>query len=81
MKVLKFSADWCKPCQALKQIIEETDLGDVEFQDINVDYDFDVVSKYAVRGFPTLVMVDEDGTEIKRHIGLISASDLKEWVA
>lgn len=81
MKVLKFSADWCKPCQALKKIIEETDLGEVEFQDINVDYDFDSVAKYAVRGFPTLIMVDDKGNELKRHIGLISASDLKEWVA
>lgn len=79
MKVLKFSADWCNPCKALKKIIEDNDF-EAEFTEVNVDYDFDLVTKYAVRGFPTLVAVDDEGNEIKRFVGLMSAQELKDWI-
>jgi thioredoxin-like negative regulator of GroEL len=79
MKVLKFSAEWCNPCQTLKKIIQENDFG-VDFTDINVDEDFDSVRKYAVRGFPTLISVDDEGNELKRFVGLMSAQELKEWI-
>ena len=79
MKILKFSADWCNPCKALKKIIEDNDF-EAEFTEVNVDQDFDLVSKYAVRGFPTLIAVDNEGNEVKRFVGLMSAQELKDWI-
>lgn len=79
MKILKFSADWCNPCKTLKKIIEDNDF-EAEFVDINVDHDFESVTKYAVRGFPTLVMIDEKENEVKRFVGLMSAQELKDWI-
>ena len=80
MKILKFSAEWCNPCQVLKKIIAENDFS-AEFTDINVDEDFEAVRKYAVRGFPTLIAVDDEGNEVKRFVGLMSAQELKEWIS
>jgi len=37
-------------------------------------------SKYAIRGVPTLVMVDSNGAEISRLVGSKTEAELKNWV-
>ena len=77
MKILLFTADWCKPCQAMKPIIKEVAeecAADYEF--INVETEDPRVGKYLVMSTPTIVI--EDGGLMKaRFVGFQPADLLK----
>ena len=80
MKILLFTADWCKPCQAMKPIIKEVAdecVADCEF--INVETEDPRVGKYLVMSTPTIVI--EDGGLMKaRFVGFQPADILKAAV-
>jgi len=73
LEVKKFYGTWCGPCRMLAPVIEKlkTQHTDVVFKDINVDEDYELASKYAVRSIP-LVVLEKDGKEIQRFTGLQS---------
>ena len=62
-----FMADWCRPCQRLKESITEEELRYVQV--INVDNEPNEVFLYSIMSVPTLVMVDDEGNEMKRALG------------
>lgn len=76
-----FSTAWCQPCQALQATIDS--LGDElkvdEIQYIDIDVDTDAAKEYGIRGIPTLILFEE-GSEIKRTTGSLSAAALKMFV-
>lgn len=79
MKLLKFYADWCGPCKSQSMIMEGMDLG-VEVDNVNIDERSEVAIQYKVRGVPTMILVDDQGTEIKRNVGVLNADALLEFV-
>jgi len=79
MKLLKFSATWCQPCQALSKVISETTLP-LEVVEIDVDYEADKARNFGVRGVPTLVLLNSVDEEISRKVGNMSSTVLTEWV-
>jgi thioredoxin-related protein len=40
----------------------------------------ELAQKYGIRGVPALVIVDEDGTEIKRQSGMLMEDKLLEFL-
>lgn len=79
--LLKFSASiWCKPCKELDKIILATDLGDIDYHEVDVDEDPSLVKYWNVRGVPTLLLLDENKEELKRHTGLLSSIALQNFV-
>lgn len=79
IKILKFSADWCKPCAALQTLIEaNSDKLSIEIESIDIDEDPKLSGKYSVRSIPTMVKLD-DGVEVGRISGVISAQKLIEF--
>ena len=78
MKILKFSAPWCNPCKQLSQVLDGVDLGCL-LEEIDVDDNQELPAKFAVRGVPTLVMVDDAGTELGRVIGMSSKDRIVSW--
>tara|TARA_R100000365_G_C2748096_1_gene78859 strand:+ start:6944 stop:7144 length:201 start_codon:yes stop_codon:yes gene_type:complete len=48
-------------------------------KDIDVDLDPDLAQKHHVRGVPTLVLIDDKGNEVRRSVGMLSETQLKEW--
>ena len=83
LRVLKFSANWCAPCKMLSKVIESIDT-DIPFEEIDIDENQEYAKQFAIRGVPTLVMVDRDAIcgvyEVKRISGMISTPDLKAWL-
>lgn len=80
MKVLKFYAEWCQPCKQLSKVFDNvTDLG-AEVVGIDIDEDYAVSTRYAIRGVPTCVVVDADGNELRRKVGMMSEADLRSFI-
>ena len=81
MKVLKFAAGWCQPCKMLSRVIE--DAGDkitAVIEEVDIDQNMELAKKYGIRGVPTMVMVEDDGTEIKRQSGVMMENQLIEFL-
>jgi thioredoxin 1 len=66
--VVLFSAPWCKPCLALKPVVEqmEKEFTDLVFVTIDVDKDAQLATKYSIRSVPTLLYLKNQ--EIKGRI-------------
>ena len=73
IQVKKFYATWCGPCKMLTPVMEgvKKKNTDIQFEDIDVDIQFELAAKYAIRSVPT-VIVEKDGVEVQRFAGLQS---------
>ena len=81
MKVLKFYADWCGPCKTQTQIIKNAgDKITTPITEVNIDENIAYAVDFNVRSVPTLVIVDENENEIKRHVGLLKETELLEFL-
>ena len=83
MKVIKFWAEWCGPCQTYKsqwnKVVEELKDEDIEFLDINVDKDdTGLAAEYKVRSIPYTVIIKEE-EEVKKT-GLLQEQELKNLI-
>jgi thioredoxin 1 len=81
MKALKFYATWCEPCKALSKIIEGArDKITMPIEDIDIEQNMELVQKYGIRGVPALVIVDDEGKEVKRQSGMVMEDKLLEFL-
>lgn len=67
MKYLKFYSPTCQPCQQVDQILREKG---IEYESINVLEDKETRSKFGIMGVPTVIVLDDEGNEIKRAVGV-----------
>ncbi|QTX02814.1 thioredoxin [Candidatus Phytoplasma luffae] len=79
--LLDFYATWCGPCQKLAPVLNNffEQNPHIEIIKINVDSNPDLLPKYQIQGFPTLILF-KTGKEIKRHIGYCSLEELTNFV-
>lgn len=81
MKLLKFYAEWCGPCKMQSQIIKNAgDKIKTPIENVDIDNNIMMSVEYQVRSVPTLVLVDEDGKEVKRKVGLLKEAELLEFL-
>lgn len=77
MKLLFFHSSWCGPCKALTPIVEELK-STYDIWDIDVDEAEDTtLVKYKIRSIPVLILEDDQGKELWKHVGSISKVDLE----
>ena len=80
--IVDFWAEWCGPCELLSPIIEELAKefeGKIYFAKVNLDNNQDLAMKFSIRSIPTLLLFKK-GQLKDTKVGLLSKSDLKDWI-
>lgn len=78
MKLIRYTAAWCQPCQSLKSNLSQLDLGELEVEVVDVDeLGREGLMKANVKGVPTLILQDDLGNELKRKTGAMTKEQLK----
>ncbi len=78
--LVDFNATWCGPCRMLKPILEEySETSTVKVCSIDVDQNEQLAQKYNIYSIPCLILF-ENGQETKRNVGLMNASEIKNFV-
>ena len=81
MKALKFYAEWCGPCKGLSMVIAGAeDKIDVEIENVDIDTCGSLSAQYHIRSVPAMVLLDDNGTEIKRKVGTMNEAQLLEFL-
>lgn len=78
-EVLKFSANWCGPCQMLGMTLKSLDENTIPIREVDIDEDLDMAAKFNIRSVPTMVML-ENGSEVKRVSGALPLAKVKEFL-
>lgn len=81
-----FQTTWCGPCHAMDQYVYTAQaVVDAATAVIAVKLDGDVareiVKRYAVTGYPTMLLLDGDGKELKRLAGYQHVTDMVTFFA
>lgn len=81
-KVLKFWMTGCGPCVALGRLMEKSSDPLIQArEDVDVDEHPELVAKYGIRAVPVTLLVDEFGTVLKRHNGMMTHAQLTAFTA
>jgi thioredoxin 1 len=80
--VIKFSAEWCGPCKALKPILDDlsTQYCDkVKFVEIDVENSDELTSEYKVRNVPTILYI-KNGEVKDKSVGTVNKQVLTDKI-
>ena len=81
VEILYFGADWCPPCQKMKQLFKDEEvkklLDKYDFKMYDYDRDTDLAKKYNVQYLPTTIIKDGE-TILYRRSGYIAKETLME---
>lgn len=81
MKVLKFYAEWCGPCKGLTMVINGAkDKINVPIEELDIDNELMSSVEYGVRSVPTMILLDENNTEVRRHVGTMNETQLLDFL-
>ena len=76
-----FSTPTCGPCKMFKPMVYEVVAElKVALHHIDASLDSDTVSQYSVTAVPTIVITDDLGNPVRRHTGVMSKQQLKEFI-
>jgi thioredoxin len=81
MTILDFYADWCNPCKSLAPVLDKvaSERG-IEVVKVNIEDDEEELSvRHGVRNIPTVVVLNDDGSEKSRFVGTKSESDINKF--
>lgn len=77
--ILHFSAPWCGPCAAVRQVVDQVcaELPQVSHVEIDMDANPDAARRLSVLSLPTTIIFDASGRPRHRTHGVPSAADLR----
>ena len=76
MKLIKIYSKTCGPCKVLEKNLVESG---VKYDSVDVasEEGEDLIETYGVRAVPTLLLIDDNGTLISKHVGILSVEGIK----
>lgn len=77
-KILYFTAAWCGPCRMMGPIMNEL-MSTINIEKVDVDSKDERVMKYTIKAVPTFILVDENGSELKRIVGGQSKTSIENF--
>jgi len=78
--MLWFTADWCRPCRAMRPTIARMLTAGLAVRIVDVDAEPGLAKRFAVRRVPTAIAV-AGGRERDRVVGVVSGEKLLELLA
>ena len=82
LKITKYSASWCKPCETLQKVMDEILPAyntNVKYKSIDVEEEVELADKMNIRGVPTMIF-EKDGEVVLRFMGTKSGNEIKELI-
>lgn len=78
MKLIKIYSKTCGPCKVLEKNLIESG---VKYDSVDVasEEGEGLTETYSVRAVPTLLLVDDNGTLISKHVGILSVEGIKSF--
>jgi thioredoxin 1 len=78
MKLLKFEADWCGPCDQQDNLLEDYDATPVEHIDVESDEGSSIAREWEIRSLPSLILLGDDGVPIQQWSGLTQPEEIEK---
>ena len=81
MEIYKFSAEWCGPCKAYKEIFNRvtSNYSDIDVNEIDIDKNISLAQEFGIRSIPTTV-IRKNGVELKKIVGIVSEHELTKHI-
>ena len=81
-QILYFTAAWCGPCKMFRPTFEGT-LAEIgkSAQIVDVDQNKALAAQMMVSSVPTVILADDSGQTLKRHTGVMSKPQLKQFLS
>lgn len=81
IKVIKFYADWCGPCQAMKPEYEKVKklYPHVVFYEVDWDKNREKAEQFDIKGIPYVIKLTNT-SRMKRQAGYMSRNDLVRFI-
>lgn len=80
--IMLFTHPTCSPCKAMREVLRTMDLPDgVKIREVDVAKEPEVGTRYAVRSFPTMIVLDGNDQTLDTHVGLASQAKVRELIA
>lgn len=81
IKVIKFYADWCSPCQAMKPEYEKVKklYPHVEFYEVDFDKNRAKAAQFGIESVPFVIRL-KNRKEVKKNLGYMSRNDLVRFI-
>ena len=76
--LVDFYANWCGPCKMLGPVLEKVS-DEIKVIKVNVDSNQELAREYGVMSIPCVILFD-DGQELKRNVGFVNESKLREFI-
>lgn len=79
MKLIKIYSKICGPCKVLEKNLVESG---VKYDSVDVasEEGEDLTETYGIRAVPTLLLVDDNGMLISKHVGILSVEGIKSFI-
>lgn len=78
MKIVKVYSKTCGPCKVLEKNLQ---LAGIEHESVDITSEVgeETINTFNIRTVPTLLLLNDNNELVKKHVGLLSIEELKNF--